>query len=353
MSRSRVTPIKTITLPTLEVMAAVTGVRLANFVITSMMSKFASYSTFLWSDSQIVLHWIYHLKLSTQSKPFIANRIQEIRDSFPVKHWTYVPTADNPADLLTRGSSTQQLRTSRLWLYGPSWLPLDTQWPTWSPTNVLSIQTEETTDTASDFDSSSDMEQPQTHWPHCVIDASWYSQLSKLLSITSYVLRFCNNLRHPTDKILGPITAKELSTARLAWVQSCQSQVYEKEIINFKENSGKRLLLVRQLRLFLDNDGYLRCGRRIHNAPIDELAKFPYLLPANHEFTKLLIYTTHVKLHHAGVNSTVTALRQSYWIPAIRQCVKKILRKCVVCIKLIGIPYRVPDPPPLPKLRIE
>ena len=173
------------------------------------------------------------------------------------------------------------------------------------------------------------------------------------MSITSYVLRYCNNLRHPTDKILGPITAKELSAARLAWVQSCQSQVCKKEIINLKEKSGKRLPLVRQLCLFLDNAGYLRCGGRIHNAPIDELAKFPYLHPANHEFTMLLIYTTHVKLHHAGVNSTVTALGQSYWIPAIRQCVKKILRKCVVCIKLIGKPYRVPDPPPLPKLRTE
>ena len=122
MSRSRVAPTKTITLPRLELIAAVTGVRLANFVITSMMSKFASYSTFLWSDSQIVLHWIHHvhLKLSTQSKPFIANRIQEITDLFPVKHWTYVPTADNPADLLTRGSSTQQLRyitTLAVWTF--------------------------------------------------------------------------------------------------------------------------------------------------------------------------------------------------------------------------------------------
>lgn len=68
-------------------MAAVTGVRLANLVITSVMSKFISFSTFLWSDSQIVLRWIHHLKLSTQSKPFIANRIQEIKS---VEHWTYV-----------------------------------------------------------------------------------------------------------------------------------------------------------------------------------------------------------------------------------------------------------------------
>ena len=137
------------------------------------------------------------------------------------------------------------------------------------------------------------------------------------------------------------------------WIQNCQSQAYRKEITNLKEKSGKRLLLVRQLRLFLDSNGYIRCGGRIHNAPLGELAKFPYLLPANHVFTRLLVYAMHVKLCHAGVNSTVTALHQSYWIPTIRQCVKMILRKYVVCIKLIGKPYRIPDPPPLPKLRIE
>ena len=352
MSRSRVTPTKMITLPRLELMAAVTGVRLANFVIASMRSKLNSFTTFLWSDSQIVLHWIHHLKLSTQSKPFIANRIQEIRNSFPVEHWTYVPTADNPADLLTRGLSTQQLRDSRLWLYGPSWLPSQTHWPTWSPTNVLSVQTEETTDVVPNCASTSDTRSSQSYGLHYIIDISRYGQLNKVLSITSYVLRFCANLRHPSNKVLGPITAQELSTARMLWIKTCQSQLYEREITNLQDRSSKRLLLVRQLRLFLDNHGLLRCGGRIHNAPISELAKFPYLLPANHEFTKLLVYATHVKLCHAGVNSTVTALRQSYWIPAIRQCVKKILRKCVACIKVFGKPYRVPDPPPLPKLRI-
>ena len=136
-------------------------------------------------------------------------------------------------------------------------------------------------------------------------------------------------------------------------IQNCQSQAYSKEIANLKEKSGKRLLLLQQLRLFLDSNGYIRCGGRIHNVPLGELAKFPYLLPANHVFTRLFVYVTHVKFCHASVNSTITALHQSYWIPTIRQCMKKILRKCVVCIKLIGKPYRIPDPPPLPKLCIE
>jgi len=32
--------------------------------------------------------------------------------------------------------------------------------------------------------------------------------------------------------------------------------------------------------------------------------------------------------------------------------VRKILRRCVACIKVIGKPYCIPDPPLLPKLRI-
>ena len=203
------------------------------------MSKFTSFSTFLWSDSQIVLHWIHHLKLSTQSKLFITNRIQEIRDSFPIEHWIYVPTADNPANLLTRGLSTQQLRTSWLWLYGPPWLSSGTQWPMWSPTNVLSLQTEDATDAVLDIDTTSDTGEPQSHGIHCIIDVLRYSQLYKLLSITSYVLHFYNNLWHSTSKNLGPVTTKELSIARLVWIQNCQSQAYSKEIANLKEKSGK------------------------------------------------------------------------------------------------------------------
>lgn len=67
----------------------------------------------------------------------------------------------------------------------------------------------------------------------------------------------------------------------------------------------------------------------------------------------MIIRDTHHKLHHGGVSSTVTALRQVYWIPTIRQRVKKQLRQCVICNKLSGKPYRPPDPPPLPKVRVE
>ena len=54
-------------------------------------------------------------------------------------------------------------------------------------------------------------------------------------------------------------------------------------------------------------------GGRIHNAPVTEMAKFPYLLPPRHTLTDMVIQQTHKKLHHAGVSATVTALRQVFW----------------------------------------
>ena len=76
---------------------------------------------------------------------------------------------------------------------------------------------------------------------------------------------------------------------------------------------------MRQLRIYLDNDNLIRCGGRIHNA---QLTKFPYLLTCKHALTDMIIEDTHKKLHHGGTAITVTAIRQVYWIPTIRQRVK-------------------------------
>ena len=109
---------------------------------------------------------------------------------------------------------------------------------------------------------------------------------------------------------------------------------------------------MRQLRLYLDGDSLIRCGGRIHNAPLDQPTKFPYLLPRKHPLTDMIIKDTHKKLHHGGTAITVTAIRQVFWIPTIRQRVRSILRRCVTCAKTMGKPYKTPDPPPLPKTRV-
>lgn len=60
----------------------------------------------------------------------------------------------------------------------------------------------------------------------------------------------------------------------------------------------------------------------------------------------------HKRSLHSGCSQTITKIRQSFWIPAIRQSVNHVLRKCIPCKKKVGQPFQLPDLPPLPKDRV-
>jgi len=116
---------------------------------------------------------------------------------------------------------------------------------------------------------------------------------------------------------------------------------------------SSRLALVRQLRLYLNHIGLICCGCRIHNAPLLESAKFPFLLPQKDPFNSFLIWHIHKQKYHSGVSTTLTSLRQMYWVPCVRQIIRSLLRKCLTCRKLAGRLYTAPDPPPLVKARVQ
>ena len=163
---------------------------------------------------------------------------------------------------------------------------------------------------------------------------------------------FIHNCRQSIQsRTVGPLSALELRATNLKWLHNVQHTIFSDEIQNL-QSCGNRSPLVRQLRLFLDRNNLLCCGGHIHNAPLSELAKSPYLLPPHHPFTVLIIKNAHSAQLHSGVNPTLTALRQIYWIPAARQKIKSTIRKCVVCRKTAGKPYTIPDPSPLVKSRV-
>ena len=128
------------------------------------------------------------------------------------------------------------------------------------------------------------------------------------------MLRFVANLKSKDTKQTGPLTAVELHAAKMKWVKDCQQQAYYNEFTNMCSHSSapKRLPLVRQLHLFIDEDDFICCGGRIHNAPLCQTTRFPYLLPPKHPLTAMIIHNAHVRLFHAGTNSIVTAIRQTF-----------------------------------------
>jgi len=125
MAKTRVVPMKSHTLPRLELMAAIIGSFLCKFVLKFL--HHLSFDVTMWSDSQITLHWLLSKKNLQQ---FVANQVYEIHRLLPDSTWHYCPTECNPVNLLTRGISAQCLKTSDLWHHGPDWLTQESQWPT-------------------------------------------------------------------------------------------------------------------------------------------------------------------------------------------------------------------------------
>ena len=95
------------------------------------------------------------------------------------------------------------------------------------------------------------------------------------------------------------------------------------ELDSLTPKNKARTALVKQLRPFLDDQHLIRCQGRTNNAPVSELTKFPVLLPTYHPFTKLVVLSTHVQQLHSGVNSTLAAIRQRFWIPKAKKLLKK------------------------------
>ena len=249
--------------------------------------------------------------------------------------------------------------SSSLWQNGPAWLTLSHEyWPTWSAATTLltqSIQTEPAPETIETNPAPicPTLNSHNEYGIHCIIDVARFSRLDRLIRVTSYVLRFIGRLRKRTFPEQVPLTVQETTAAETLRVQSCQQSTYESELDHLISKKKPRTTLVKQLQLFLDNQHLIRCRGRIHNAPVSESTKFPILLPTNHPFTKLVVLSIHHQQLHSGVSSTLTAVRQRFWIPRARQLLKKLLRKCVICRKQGGKPYTIPDPPPLPTWRLE
>ncbi|XP_064633645.1 uncharacterized protein LOC135491604 [Lineus longissimus] len=126
MSKSKVAPVKKVSLPRLELLAAVVNTRLVKFVKESLSRNIDRVT--MWTDSTVTLAWIR--KPSHIWKTFVANRVEEIQTTWEPELWRHCPGEDNPSDLLTRGLPAEDLVNREEWWSGPQWLPLSTDmWP--------------------------------------------------------------------------------------------------------------------------------------------------------------------------------------------------------------------------------
>ena len=111
--KARVGLMKALSIPKLELQAALLATRLKYDILTALTD--CNNHVYIWTDTTTILQWLN----STENLPvFVANRIGELLESTTIDEWHHVLSGDNPADTGTRGISSEALKDSS-WVVGP------------------------------------------------------------------------------------------------------------------------------------------------------------------------------------------------------------------------------------------
>lgn len=326
-AKSKVSPLKTVTIPKLELCAAVITSRLVKKVLMSTDLKYERVT--LWSDSTIVLGW---LKMAPNTlKPFISNRVSEIQELTSNFVWQHVPTNKNPADLITRGVLPDQLLSLPLWWNGPDFLKCHhSQWPTLPNICTKNLPEVRKKGLAS-----------MTITTSFKFPFKNFSNVNTLKRVTARILRLFHNSKrvHVNNKLVGPLTTAELSNSMKVLMKIAQHDCFPTELnklIQVQTESSSQYIEIsslKNLNPFLDQDQVMRVGGRLQNSNFDYNKIHPVILSSKHHLTELLFLNEHLRLLHAGPQLTLASLRERYWPIRGRNLAKKIVHRCVTCVR--------------------
>ena len=337
-SKTRVAPLKSLSIPRLELMSARILAVLMNTVKNALQSQIKIDKIRLWLDSKTALYWIQN---NNEWKQFVQHRVNEILDLTTKCEWGHVSGLENPADVGSRGVTIRQLIKSDLWWEGPKWLRK--QEDDWPKTMILT-ESEDVKEDQKKCNVLSVMAEKQPRLSE-IIDLGRFSALSKLLRVTAWVRRFIDNVRRKKEKqdvLLEPLSATEIEKSEASWVKDSQIDLQQ----SAEFDKTRTNLDIRQV------SDILICHGRLENSDYDLGAKFPMVLPRDHKFTELIIWDCHQKVHHCKVRATLAEVRARFWITKGRQYIKRVLKGCFICKKLEGKAFDAPIMAPLPAFRV-
>lgn len=234
----------------------------------------------------------------------MVNRVQKINSHKGVA-WRYVPTADNPADLASRGGHVEK---ADLRWDGPRWLASSELWPV----DVLNEPSEESQTEAKLVQKVMGVAVNEENEVEEVLHKF---QLQKAVRICAWLRRVARkSLRsRGTPRVLGPFTNEKTTSQLLS---------LEKQAQKSPEIERDRL----SLNLHPNQDRILKCRERIQG-------EFPVYIPESSMLGLRLVEEAYQETLHGECGAT------GYWIPKLRQLVKKVRKNCYECKRFQTSPY--------------
>lgn len=318
-SKTRVSPVDRVTIPRLELSAALIGARLGAKIKKAV--KFAFERVIYLSDSKVVLGMLKNSK--SLLKEYVGVRVHEIRSLSDVDDWAWVPSAENVADIGTKGVDPAKFVQLKTWLTGPNWLRLSlSEWP-------VSFDTDQK---LYDEDVKLGHVLATTTVSKCRLDAANFSTLQRLLKVTAYILKFIASLKSPKPQQIDcdwtkiVLTAEDFSAAENYWLRQVSRSVMD------MYEAGK----LSSLRPCLVWDDKGKFQMVVTSGRVGKLTKIGYdrdqlvILDPSHPYTRLVLKDIHCA-DHSGDSRVVWKSRCKFWIPSARKVVRSIRRSCYVC----------------------